>query len=107
MIVVELEPGHGKTNRRLDMKNGYSRLSLIAWVIALAILGRAAQAQDKDQSTAPAPIAGIRGEFLRQLDGMQSKLVELAGAMPQAKYTWRPAKGERSVAEVYLHVAAA
>jgi hypothetical protein len=27
--------------------------------------------------------------------------------MPQAKFTWRPAKGVRSVSELYLHIAGA
>jgi uncharacterized damage-inducible protein DinB len=33
------------------------------------------------------------------------KLVSLAQAVPAEKYTWRPAPGVRSIAEVYLHVA--
>jgi uncharacterized damage-inducible protein DinB len=35
------------------------------------------------------------------------KFVRLAGAIPAEKYTWRPAPEVRSIAEVFLHVAAA
>jgi len=41
-----------------------------------------------------------------ELKEAQKELVSLAQAMPQEKYTWRPGEGVRSVAEVYLHVAA-
>ena len=49
--------------------------------------------------------AGIRGEILAQFNEAADKLVQLAEAIPQAKYTWRPEKGVRSVSEVLLHVA--
>src|SRR5262249_42077192 len=51
--------------------------------------------------------AGFRGDFLRQLDDVEKKLVDLAQAVPAEKFSWRPAPGVRSVGEVYMHVAAA
>jgi uncharacterized damage-inducible protein DinB len=39
------------------------------------------------------------------LAGVQEQMVSLEQAMPQNKFNWRPAKGVRSVAEVYLHAA--
>jgi uncharacterized damage-inducible protein DinB len=48
---------------------------------------------------------GIRGEILGQFDDAANKLVQLAEAIPQDKFTWRPADGVRSVSEVLLHVA--
>jgi uncharacterized damage-inducible protein DinB len=42
-----------------------------------------------------------------ELKGVQQEIVSLAQAMPQEKYTWRPADGVRSISEVYLHMAAA
>ena len=54
---------------------------------------------------ADAPTSGFRAEFLRQLDDVGKKVVDLANAMPQEKYTWRPSEGVRSVSEVYLHIA--
>jgi uncharacterized damage-inducible protein DinB len=52
-------------------------------------------------------VPGIRGEYLESLADAETKLVSLAKAMPDKKYTWRPAKGVRSVSEVFMHVAGA
>lgn len=49
--------------------------------------------------------AGLRGEILAQFDDAAGKLVQLAEAIPQDKFTWRPGAGVRSVSEVFLHVA--
>lgn len=51
--------------------------------------------------------AGARGDMLAQLDDAATKLVQLAEAIPQQKYAWRPAEGVRSVSEVFVHVASA
>lgn len=51
------------------------------------------------------PVTGFRAEFLRDLDDVQKKIVDLATAMPAEKYSWRPAKGVRSISEVYMHIA--
>jgi uncharacterized damage-inducible protein DinB len=59
------------------------------------------------QPAAPAKIPGFRGLFLDQMKDVESKIVSLAEAMPQEKYTWRPAEGVRSVSEVYTHIAGA
>lgn len=53
---------------------------------------------------APAP-AGLRGDVLAQLDDAAGKLQQLAQAIPQDKFTWRPGAGVRSVSEVLMHVA--
>ena len=53
------------------------------------------------------PASGPRAELLRQLDDAQQKLVALAEAIPQEKFSWRPGEGVRSVSEVYMHVAGA
>jgi uncharacterized damage-inducible protein DinB len=44
-------------------------------------------------------------EFLGQVDFMRGRVTQLADAMPQPTYEWRPMDGVRSVSEVYLHVA--
>ena len=51
------------------------------------------------------PSSGFRAEFLRQLDEVSGKLLELAQAVPAEKYSWRPGEGVRSVSEVYVHIA--
>lgn len=44
-------------------------------------------------------------EFVGQVEFVQGRLVDLANAVPQANYSWRPEEGVRSVGEVYLHAA--
>jgi uncharacterized damage-inducible protein DinB len=51
-----------------------------------------------------ASISGERAAMIGQIREAEDKLVDLAGAIPQAKFSWRPGKGVRSVAEVYRHV---
>lgn len=56
----------------------------------------------------PAPASSaFRTELSRQLVDAEKKLVALAEATPQEKYSWRPGEGVRSVAEVFMHVATA
>jgi uncharacterized damage-inducible protein DinB len=56
---------------------------------------------------APEPSPAFRDEVLDRLDTLQERIVSLAEAMPQEKYTWRPAEGVRSVSELYVHIAGA
>jgi uncharacterized damage-inducible protein DinB len=59
-----------------------------------------------DAQTARRPrITGYRAEVLANLDEVQDKIMQLAQAIPAAKYSWRPAKGVRSVSEVFMHIA--
>ncbi len=60
-------------------------------------------------ATLPLAAAGgaYRDEALANLKGLESKYTDLAGAMADGKYTYRPADGVRSVSELYLHVAGA
>ena len=53
---------------------------------------------------APAAPTGVRGDRLAQFDDAASKLLQLAEAIPQDKYAWRPAAGVRSVSQVLMHV---
>ncbi|TAK53299.1 MAG: DinB family protein [Bacteroidetes bacterium] len=48
---------------------------------------------------------GFRGDFLAQMKDVEEKIIGLAEAMPQEKYTWRPMEGVRSVSEVFMHIA--
>ncbi len=74
-------------------------------LITLSAATALAQGMQTPQG-APAPTSGVRAEFLRELDNFEKKMVGLAQAMPQEKYTWRPMEGVRSVSEVYTHMAA-
>jgi uncharacterized damage-inducible protein DinB len=51
--------------------------------------------------------AGVKAEMMQWIKDAEDKLTQLAEATPEAKYSWRPAKGVRSTGEVFLHVAGA
>ena len=65
------------------------------------------RAQEKYAVDQPTHPAGFRGDFLTQLDDVEKKIEDLAQAMPDDKYSWRPMEGVRSVSEVYMHIAGA
>jgi uncharacterized damage-inducible protein DinB len=52
---------------------------------------------------APPASPAFRDEALARLNTLQERVVGLAEAIPQEKYTWRPAQGVRSVSELFLH----
>jgi uncharacterized damage-inducible protein DinB len=74
-------------------------LSLLALSAGKAFAG---PADDKSQE-----IYDIKGQTLADLQDLQKKFTQLAGAVPSDKFGWRPGEGVRSVGEVYLHVAQA
>lgn len=47
------------------------------------------------------------GAFARNLAFVGGRTVQLAGAIPEDKYGWRPMEGVRSVSEVIMHIAGA
>jgi len=56
---------------------------------------------------AQAPPTTIQEAAIGSLMYTEGRIVQLAEAIPEEKYTWRPDEGVRSVAESLLHVAAA
>ncbi len=84
------------------------RAALSALVL-VCLLGSGAVGEfaSAGESHSPPKATGFRAEFLNQLDGVEKKLLDLAEAMPEEKYTWRPGEGVRSVSEAYMHVAGA
>jgi uncharacterized damage-inducible protein DinB len=86
---------------------------MFAPALALAILLAAGHASAQQNAQADktadktAPSYDMKAQSLQDLDQMHKKFVDLAGAIPQDKMTWRPAEGVRSPAELFLHVATA
>jgi len=72
------------------------RIAVIA-VIVLAFAGNAVAGE----------MSGFRADMIMQMKSIQEKVVNLAKAVPDDKYSWRPAEGVRSTGEVYVHIAAA
>lgn len=78
-------------------------MRIAKWCVAcccVAFLIMPLRAQEKQGAP-----GGFRTDFLGQVGDVEKKLVSLAEAVPQEKYSWRPGKDVRSVSEVYMHVA--
>jgi uncharacterized damage-inducible protein DinB len=71
-------------------------------VFALSVLALAAA----PLSAQEAKRAGVMGDLLQDVQGVEEKLVSLAQAIPADKFAWRPGEGVRSIGEVIVHVAA-
>jgi uncharacterized damage-inducible protein DinB len=78
---------------------------ILAAATLLAAPAFAARAVKPNGATPAVPKNGVRAELLRELDAIEKKTMQLAMAMPASKYSWRPARGVRSVSEVFMHVA--
>ena len=83
------------------------RLSLLVPSILLAASAVASAQAPVGAAVPAAPSSGFRADFLTQLDDVSKKILDLAGAVPADKYSWRPEKGVRSVSEVYMHIVVA
>ncbi len=59
-------------------------------------------------TTVPAPLAaqGLMADMHSEVSAVQKKIIDLANAIPESAYAWRPGAGVRSVGEVFKHVAA-
>ena len=57
-------------------------------------------------ASTPLAAQSFMAEMHRDVNEAQKKMVDLAKAMPEATYGWRPSPEARSVGEVFLHVAA-
>jgi uncharacterized damage-inducible protein DinB len=55
-------------------------------------------------ANAQAPTKGFRAEFLGTMAPIESKVMQLAAAMTEAKWDWKP-DGARSTCEVLVHMA--
>lgn len=80
-------------------RSPFVAFSLLA---AAVVMPAIAHAQDPAAASRPA----VMNALLRDVTQVEEKMTALAGAIPEAKYAWRPADGVRSTAEVLVHVAA-
>jgi uncharacterized damage-inducible protein DinB len=81
--------------------NRFTSAALLTLLFSIPALAQ----HEGHAAPAPAAAKGFRAEAVAQIQGIETKLVDLAGAMPADKWDWRPAEGVRSVGEVYAHVA--
>src|SRR5260370_36283310 len=61
-------------------------------------------AQSADKTT---PSYDLKAHAALDLQQLQERFSKLTAAIPQEKYSWRPAEGVRSIDELFLHVAGA
>ena len=76
--------------------------------ISLIVLLAACKAQDASPPPDSVPSDGagtVASDLLADLTSVETKMVDLAGAIPENKYNWQP-DSARSVRRVLLHVAA-
>lgn len=90
----------------------FTRNVVLAGCLALSLPALAQGGAPSTPAPAPAPApAASTSSFQSDVGGVlghvQKEMVSLEQAMPQNKFNWRPGKGVRSVAEVYLHAAGA
>jgi len=88
--------------------------NLLLAAVALGVLCVPAFAAKAPQQSAAAPATqstdktppsyDMKPQSIQDLDDMHKKFVALATAIPQEKYSYRPAEGVRSIGEVFLHI---
>jgi uncharacterized damage-inducible protein DinB len=83
------------------------RILLAICLLSVAAGGVQAVAQVHPYRDGTPGVTGYRSEVLALIMIQGDEFTRLAQAIPAEKYSWRPAPGVRSVAEVLLHAAAA
>ena len=77
------------------------------WMLASAALAMLAVPALADQHEAAPLATGYKADVTFWMKDAESKLIQLAEAFPENKYSWKPAKDTRTVSEVFMHVAGA
>jgi uncharacterized damage-inducible protein DinB len=89
------------------MRSRILRPLLPGAAIAIALPLAFASPARADDAAATSTNASIKAEFNAMLTDAETKVVDLAEAVPADKYSWTPGKGVRSMSEVFMHVAGA
>lgn len=77
-----------------------NRKSLSTLAIVLCLSALPAVAADTTSA-----LPSLQAHAVAELNDLEKKVVSLAEAIPQEKYSWRPKEGVRSVAEAFMHIA--
>lgn len=85
---------------RIRMRPGLAGIIVAATVIVSPSIAGAQQVEGD------ASRPEVMSALLRDIAGVEEKLVSLAEAIPEERYGWRPGEGARSVSEVLVHIAA-
>ena len=82
------------------------RSSLRIAVPALVVLSAFALPADAQHTQHTQHTSTVTADLRADVEEVEKKMLDLARAIPEEKYSWRPAPGVRSIGEVLLHVAA-
>lgn len=78
-------------------------------ILSLVMVLAACKAQDASPPADSPNVTGgggmLAADLLKDVEGLETKLVDLAGVIPENKYNWHP-DSARTVRRVLLHVAA-
>ncbi|MBC8086891.1 MAG: DinB family protein [Phycisphaerae bacterium] len=77
-------------------------------VLCVALAACAQSTEPPVPAAMAAPVAAgpdLMADLMRDVEGVEKKMVDLANAMPEGSMSWMPSAGARSVKEVVLHVA--
>ncbi|MDZ7689628.1 MAG: DinB family protein [Balneolaceae bacterium] len=86
-----------KTTHRLSLSAAF-----IVLLVSCSFTPAIAQSSDANTNA-----DAVVSDFLNVYNFTSDKAVQLAGAIPEDAYDWRPAEGIRSVREAVLHIASA
>lgn len=78
---------------------------LVVMVVTGSALAQAGAPPMAAATAAAVTTPDFRADLMKQVDVVGEKMVGLAEATPEEKYSWRPAEGVRSTGEVFLHMA--
>ena len=79
---------------------------LVSGLASAAVAQETAQPPVQSADKTP-PSYDLKAQAALDLQQLQEKFTKLAAAIPQEKYSWRPAEGVRLIDELFLHVASA
>ena len=91
-----------RSHRPAPHRRAIPRLAAAALVAVAMGVPAAVRAQDVLDARAA---AYVRTHYVADLDSVHTKIMALANAIPEDKYSWRPAPGVRSISEALMHVA--
>ena len=96
-----------RRNRRFPLAAAVSGFLLLSACTPPADSGGTSEAPELADLDAPTSDAQALMSYLdRRIRGAEDKFMQLAEAIPEEGYDWRPMEGVRSFREVFIHIAA-
>ena len=78
---------------------------MVSALLILGLVGGGVAVAQQAATDSTAPSYDMKAQALLDLERVQKKFVDLAKAVPDGKFSWRPSEDTRSFAEVLMHVA--